>query len=265
MTSHDRRPGTPEFRKARTGAPPGFFRREAAGLRWLAAAGGAAVVAVRDVDEGSLTLDRLEPAAPTAAAAAAFGTALARTHDAGAPAFGAAPPDAPGPFFFGPLDDPLTLPGDTASSWGELLADARLLPTVREGVTRGVLGADDLAAAGRVADRLRAGLGGDDEPPARLHGDLWSGNVVWTADGAVLVDPAAHGGHREDDLAMLALFGLPHLDAVLAAYDAAHPLRPGWQGRTSLHQLFPLAVHAVLFGGGYVGRLRSLLGRWSGR
>jgi fructosamine-3-kinase len=111
----------------------------------------------------------------------------------------------------------------------------------------------------RVADRARAGAWDDDEPPARLHGDLWAGNVMWTPQGATLIDPAAHGGHRETDLAMLALFGLPHLDDVLAAYDDERPLRPGWRRRTALHQLYPVGVHAVLFGGHYVAQLDRLL------
>ncbi|MBB5787000.1 fructosamine-3-kinase [Jiangella mangrovi] len=86
---------------------------------------------------------------------------------------------------------------------------------------------------------------------ALIHGDLWAGNVLWTERDAHLVDPAAHGGHRETDLAMLTLFGLPHLDRVLAAYDEAAPLAPGWRERTALHQLHPVLVHAVLFGGSY--------------
>lgn len=90
------------------------------------------------------------------------------------------------------------------------------------------------------------------EPPARLHGDLWSGNVLWGADGrAWLIDPAAHGGHRETDLAMLRLFGCPHLERVLAAYQETVPLAGGWMERVGLHQLFPLLVHTVLFGRGY--------------
>ena len=106
------------------------------------------------------------------------------------------------------------------------------------------------------ADQVMVGvtfeeLAGPDEPPARLHGDLWSGNVHAGADGrAWLLDPAAHGGHRETDLAMLALFGWPNLERLLAGYTDVAPLAPGWQQRVALHQLFPL-VHAVLFGGSY--------------
>jgi fructosamine-3-kinase len=113
-----------------------------------------------------------------------------------------------------------------------------------------------LSAAGRIAvagviKRCAAGDFDTEDEPARLHGDLWSGNVIWTPDGAVLIDPAAHGGHRESDLAMLALFGCPYLDEVLAGYQAVRPLAVGWQRRIGLHQLYPLLAHVVLFGGGY--------------
>ena len=98
-------------------------------------------------------------------------------------------------------------------------------------------------------------VAGDPEPPARLHGDLWSGNLVWGTDGQVwVIDPAAHGGHRETDLAMLALFGAPHLQRIVDAYDEAAPLADGWRERVALHQLHPLLVHAVLFGGSYGAR-----------
>src|SRR5262249_36234854 len=93
--------------------------------------------------------------------------------------------------------------------------------------------------------------------PARLHGDLWSGNVMWTGDGAVLIDPAAHGGHRETDLAMLALFGFPFLDGVLAGYQTVRRLRGGGRGRVDRHQPYPLLAHVVLFGGGYAGQVEA--------
>ena len=80
---------------------------------------------------------------------------------------------------------------------------------------------------------------------------------MWTADGAVLIDPAAHGGHRETDLAMLALFGCPYLADVLDGYQSVRPLARGFRQRIGLHQLYPLLAHVVLFGGGYVAPGRS--------
>jgi fructosamine-3-kinase len=143
--------------------------------------------------------------------------------------------------------------------WPPWYAEHRVLPYLQMARDAGDLTADEAAVIERVCDRLPA-LAGPAEPPARLHGDLWSGNVLWSADGAGsaagawLIDPAAHGGHRETDLAMLALFGCPHLDDVLAAYDDAAPLASGWRDRVPLHQLFPLLVHVVLFGRGYAGQ-----------
>ncbi len=137
--------------------------------------------------------------------------------------------------------------------WAPWYAEHRVAPYLRTARDTGDLTADEAAVIERVCERLPA-LAGPAEPPARLHGDLWSGNVLWSSDGAWLIDPAAHGGHRETDLAMLALFGCPHLDTLLAAYDDAAPLAPGWRDRVPLHQLFPLLVHVVLFGRGYAGQ-----------
>ncbi|WP_242504313.1 fructosamine kinase family protein [Promicromonospora panici] len=274
------------FRKACADAPAGFFAREAAGLDWLRVDGGPRIVGVSDVGPGHLDLERLSPVTPTPAAARAFGGALATLHDAGAPAFGAGPGPAwgwsgePGGWF-GPLRDPLPMPGGVWRSWPEFYAEARLRPLLGQGRERGVLGDDDARLIDAVCARLPrlAGPSADDEP-ARLHGDLWSGNVLWVDGGppapdsaggpapgavdAVLIDPAAYGGHRETDLAMLALFGAPHLAEILAGYQDVHPLARGWQHRVRLHQLYPLAVHAVLFGGSYVPETRSLLAELAG-
>uniref|UniRef100_UPI001C3F20C7 fructosamine kinase family protein n=1 Tax=Nocardia concava TaxID=257281 RepID=UPI001C3F20C7 len=116
------------------------------------------------------------------------------------------------------------------------------------------LGPDGIRLLERVIARI-TDLAGPPEPPSRIHGDLWSGNILWSQDRALLIDPAAHGGHRETDLAMLALFGAPHLDRILAAYQEAAPLNPGWRQRVPLHQLHPLLVHVVLFGASYRGML----------
>ena len=88
---------------------------------------------------------------------------------------------------------------------------------------------------------------------------MWSGNLLWGADGQVwLIDAAAaHGGHRETDLAMLQWFGAPFLDEIIAAYDEEGVLAPGWRNRATLHQLHPMLVHAALFGGGYRDRVAA--------
>jgi len=239
----------PPFRKSRSGAPPGFFAVEAAGLRWLSAAGGVAVAEPLSVGTDELLLPYVRQRPPTTVDAEALGRALATTHRAGARHHGCPPDGWTGDGWIASL--PLPHAATSPTGWGPFYADLRLAPFA------GALDPDGRRAVEAVGERLRQGderLTGPPEPPSRLHGDLWSGNVLWGAGGAVLVDPAAHGGHRETDLAMLALFGLAHLDRVLAAYDEAHPLADGWRDRVALHQLHPLLVHATLFGGGYVAR-----------
>ncbi|MGO8965050.1 fructosamine kinase family protein [Mycobacterium sp.] len=242
-----------DFVKRHPGAPIDFFACEAAGLQWLSAVyGGVPCVPVVSVDATSLTLQRLDPVNPSPQAATEFGGRLAVTHAAGAAGFGAGPDGWAGPGFFGPLSQPLPMSLRPHRRWGEFYADERLAPMAELAAPR--LGASTCAAVDAVAARCRTGDFDDDDSPARLHGDLWGGNVMWTADGVVLIDPAAHGGHRENDLAMLALFGCPHYDAILDGYQRVRPLGPGWRKRIGLHQLFALLAHVVLFGGGHVRR-----------
>ncbi|MFD2461656.1 fructosamine kinase family protein [Amycolatopsis samaneae] len=220
---------------------------EAAGLRWLAEPGVVPVPVVRGGDAHWLVLDRVTAGSPGPAAAEDLGRGLAALHAAGAPAFGAAPPSAPAEAWIGLAPMSTT----TGTAWRAWYAEQRVLPYLRRAVDDGVL--DHTEAA--VVERACAHLPDSAEPPARLHGDLWNGNVLWGTDGrAWLIDPAAHGGHRETDLAMLGLFGCPHLDRLLRAYDEAAPLAEGWAERIGAHQLFPLLVHTVLFGRSYAGQ-----------
>jgi len=231
--------------KTKPHAPETFFAAEARGLRWLAAAEGAVVPEVLASAEDCLIVEWVEPGHPSAEAADALGRALAETHRAGAGTFGG---DEDG--FIGTLP----LPNRPADTWPEFYATRRVLPYLKAARDRSAISADDAATVETTMRRIDE-FAGPAEPPARIHGDLWSGNVLWGSDGAArLIDPAAHGGHRETDLAMLALFGSPHLARLVDAYDETAPLAEGWQQRVPLHQMHPLLVHAVLFGGGYGAR-----------
>ncbi|MBD8868150.1 fructosamine kinase family protein [Nocardioides donggukensis] len=231
--------------------PDGFFAAEARGLRRLADVGGPAGLAVPEVlavADDCLVLPWIEPGKPTAETAAAFGRALAGTHGAGAAAYGA---ERDG--FIGRLP----LPNAPADTWAEFYATRRVLPYLHLARDRGAVSEPEVTAVESVVGRLAELV--PEEGPAPLHGDLWNGNVIWGADGAAhVVDPAAHAGHRETDLAMLALFGLPHLQRVVESYAESAPLADGWEDRQGLHQLHPLLVHACLFGGGYGARAAAV-------
>jgi fructosamine-3-kinase len=236
--------GEEVFVKTRAGAAPGEFAGEAESLRWLADAGAIRVAEVVAVGEDWLALRWIERGRLDAAGEEELGRGLAALHRAGAPAFG-----GPRPLRLGPLE----LPNDPSGDWPSFYAERRLLPLA------GRAGLGDVL--GRVCARIDA-LAGPPEMPSRIHGDLWSGNVLAGADGRPwLIDPAAYGGHREVDLAMLALFGRPSA-RTLAAYDEVWARADGHEERVALYQLFPLLVHAVLFGGGYAASAEAAARRY---
>ncbi|MBE9374649.1 fructosamine kinase family protein [Saccharopolyspora sp. HNM0983] len=237
--------GSSAFAKWAPEKMPGAIDAEAASLEWLAEPGVAAVPAVHGHDSSWLVTEFVPSTRPTETAAAGLGAALARLHASGAEAFGAAPPGGPADAWIGLAP----MRNEPTADWPHFYARHRIEPYLRSAVERGAIDRDGAAVISRVCDELDD-LAGPAEPPARLHGDLWSGNVRW-GERAWLIDPAAHGGHRETDLAMLQLFGCPQLDHVLTAYQEVSPLADGWRERVGLHQLFPLLVHAVLFGGGF--------------
>lgn len=241
--------GETVFAKSAPPTMPGAIAAEAASLEWLAEPGAAAVPAVYGHTENWLVTEHIPTAAPTPSAAGELGRDLARLHAAGAAAFGAAPPGGPADAWIGLAP----MRNEPSEQWPSFYARYRVEPYLRRAVDSGDLSTSAGAAISRVCAEIDD-LAGPAEPPARLHGDLWSGNVHWGEQRAWLIDPAAHGGHRETDIAMLHLFGCPHLDRIVAAYQEVSPLADGWRNRIPLHQLFPLLVHTVLFGGGYASQ-----------
>lgn len=235
------------FVKHNADCPPGMFAAEAEGLGWLRETHTLAVPEVVAVGDDYLVLELIEPGRRGAAFDEELGRGLAALHACRGPAFGHAIDN-----FIG------RLPQDNGSEpdWPTFYRERRLGPMVKR--ARGLLGRELCAAFERLYARLGS-LVGPAEPPARLHGDLWGGNLHVTASGApCLIDPAAYAGHREMDLAMMQLFG-GFGPRVFAAYNEAFPLAPGHAERTALYQLYPLLVHVNLFGQAYVGSVRSAL------
>lgn len=250
--------GTTVFAKAAPEDMPGAAAAEAASLSWLGDTGSVAVPAVHGHTGRWLITDHIEPGTPSSDAAEELGRGLARLHAAGAPAHGSPPPGGPADAWIGLAP----MRNEPTPDWPTFYATYRIEPYLRRAADSGALSPSDVDVISRVCEHINE-LGGPAEPPARLHGDLWSGNVHWGRsarsgdDRGWLIDPAAHGGHRETDLAMLQLFGCPHLERVLAAYQEISPLADGWPERVGLHQLFPLLVHTVLFGGGFAAQAGS--------
>lgn len=254
------------YRKSRRFAPHGFFECEGRGLKWLAqaqASGGVRVVDVYGWCKDWLDIERVERTYATSEAARSFGAGLARMHDYGADCYGQAPDGYAGTCYFGPLDDPVVMDSGQWENPAQYYGEGRLIPMVQLGIDRRILTHDDLELTRHVIRHFDQLMGPAlDDTASRIHGDLWSGNVMWTADRghteAVLIDPAAHGGHREEDLAMLHLFGMSYLTEIMAGYQSVHPLAPGFKDRITLWRLYPIAGHCVFFAGGYVSQYRSM-------
>ncbi len=246
--------GATVFVKTHEDAPAGMYAREAEGLIWLRAASALRVPEVLATDDRLLALEWIEPGSRRADFDQALGRGLAALHRTGAPSFGLDHDN-----FIG------NLPQANAplARWSEFYRTRRLEPLVARARGRGLLDARTLASFDRLYAELDE-LVGPDEPPARLHGDLWSGNVHVDERGhPVLIDPAVYGGQREIDLAMLQLFGAPSA-RLFSAYDEVYPRAPGHTERVALYQLYPLLVHVNLFGKSYVSQLSRALARYVG-
>lgn len=242
---------------------------EAAALRWLAEAeadGGVHVAQVVSASDGELVEERITTRSPAAQTARIAGAALARTHAAGGGWWGCPPDGWCGSYRIEHSLTPTVAHENAPSTWGAFYAEYRVMTYVRTLRDSGAYGSREVAVFERLTSRLVAGdydapqpqlVGERGHKVARLHGDLWAGNLLWDANqanptGAALIDPMAHGGHAETDLAMLALFGCAHLSELLRGYNEVSPLASGWRERVALHQVAPLLLHCVLFGGHYL-------------
>ena len=108
----------------------------------------------------------------------------------------------------------------------------------------------------RLLNRLPEWIG--HRPAAALnHGDLWSGNYMYTAAGPALIDPASYYADREFDLALMAMFG-GFSARVWDAYQEAYPPEAGWRERQDLYMLYHYLNHYYLFGGGYGQQAHSV-------
>jgi fructosamine-3-kinase len=245
--------GITVFAKTKANAVPGFFTTEAAGLTWLREANAVAVPQVLAVsDEPAMLIQEwIEPGYPTATTEADLGRDLAALHRAGAPSFGRQDRRSTGS---------RGLPNDPTSSWAEFYAQQRLIPLARLAREAGALPEHSIRDLETVADLVET-LVPPEEPPSRLHGDLWGGNRLIGVGGVSwLIDPGAFGGHREFDLSMMRLFGGFGADCY-AAYANSFPLHEGWEQRVPLHQLAPLVIHSIKFGSPYVPATQQALNR----
>lgn len=246
------------FLKHNAAAPPGLFAAEARGLDALRRAADGLVVprpiAWAEAEDGApawLAMEWLEPGPPGADFAERLGRGLASLHGT-----------VPDPEDWGWRENNFigALPQENGrmESWADFWRARRLEPQLAMAWDGGRL-------PGRMADwdRLMARLPGLLEPaeadgPSLLHGDLWGGNVMATADGPALIDPAVYRGHREADLAMTELFG-GFGAGFYAAYGETWPLMDGYPARRAVYQLWYLLVHVNLFGGGYVAQTAGVL------
>jgi fructosamine-3-kinase len=242
------------FVKENAGADSTMFPTEARGLEWLRAAGAIRVPEVLAVagDPGFIALELIESSRRAGDFCERLGRQLAALHRAEPDGFGLDHDN-----FIGRLPQS----NRPAESWAEFYARERIGPQMDMACDAGLLSGSDRQELEALMAKLPE-LVGDPEPAARLHGDLWGGNLhVGESGEPCLIDPAVFGGHREMDLAMMQLFG--GFDRrVFAAYDEAYPLQPEWRDRISLYQLYYLLVHVNLFGSGYLGQTRSAMRRY---
>lgn len=233
---------------------PGLLLQEQNGLQALQSEAGLSVPEVikygQVENDQYLLMEWIEQGQPREDCWSTFGAAVAVMHKKSQSYFGWKENN-----FIGTI----LQQNEPAGDWNSFYAQRRLLPLVQKLFDTGMLTSEDLRLAEAFCKNLSHLL--PEEPPALLHGDLWNGNFMLAATGEVVIfDPAVYYGHREMDVAMTRLFG--GFDAQFyTAYNGIYPLEKGWQQRLYISQLYPLLVHATLFGGHYISQVKETLRR----
>ncbi len=236
------------FLKTNRSTPADMFSREAEGLETLRVADGPRLPEPFVWGESFLLMEDLVPAARRADYWPAFGCQLAALHSHVGERFGF---DHDNYIGRTPQPNPWTEDGFTFFAQHRLLFQARLAHQRR------LLGKRELAQTERLADRLPELV--PVQPASLIHGDLWGGNAITDASGApAVIDPAAHYGWAEAELAMTALFG-SFPESFYRAYQEARPLQPGFPNRIPIYNLYHLLNHLNLFGEGYLGEVLEIL------
>lgn len=233
-----------------------FFEKEARGLDMLANAG--AMKVARPLFDGKhhqeiyVVMEYLERGQPQPDFWEDFGIALANQHQMTDSLFGLGYNN-----YIGKIPQCNT----QHQHWSDFYAEERILKLTRRAIDHQLLDAGMAARAENLCAKLTSLI--PEEKPALLHGDLWNGNfMVWQNGHVAIFDPAPYYGHREMDLAMSTLFG-GFEPAFYKGYQEKFPLEPGFKEREKIHQLYPLLVHLLLFGGHYRKDVESILDNFS--
>lgn len=247
------------------GASQRAIQWEIAGLTWLAepeSQGGVRIVRPLSHQRltGYLLEEKIVSSTPTPKKAKEFGKRLAITHEISTEYWGVGPNNWEGNGYQGPNDNLIELTLQPYTSWGEMYAKSRLQPLINMAVS--LINENLLHKLTTLCDRLLAGEFNTSDMPARLHGDLWSGNLIWATNEVVLIDPAAQVGSRETDLANLNLFGCPFWEQIITGYQEIVPLADQWESRIALHQLHLLLLHVVIFGESYLPSVERVVNQY---